>query len=243
MAGPSTPGPGWTLELGALFLDFGGTLAYREPEVWDILLDVCSLHGVSLHPADIDRGRAMADRTHRSEQFQTRERMESFWREWFRLILVNLGVRGASGLAEEIYRRVVDESKILLYSEVKGCLPEMADHDMVLGVVSNYNCMLEQSCSELGIADCFDFILASDLVRSHKPDRVIFDVAVKEAGVQRERCLHVGDSLGADYMGARNAGLSAILLDRLGKEKVDCAVARDLSGILDVVRGAGQASP
>jgi len=227
------------LAVEAVFLDFGGTLAYREPEVWDIFLDVCSLHGVSLTHTDIDRGRAMADRTHRSEQFQTRERMELFWQEWLRLILSNLGVRHASDLSREIYLRAVDESKILLYGDVKECLPEIADLDVVLGVVSNYNCMLEQSCMELGIADCFHFILASDLVRSHKPDRVIFDLAVEEAGVERERCLHVGDSLGADYAGARNAGLSAVLLDRLGQEKTDCPVVRDLYGILDMVRRDG----
>lgn len=226
----------------AVFLDFGGTLAYREPEVWDIFSDVCSLNGVNLSRADIDKGRAMADRSHRSEQFQTRELMEYFWQEWFRLILVNLGVAAASDLSREIYLRVMDESNVLLYGEVKECLPEIADLGVVLGVVSNYNCMLEQSCIELGIADSFQFILASDLVRSHKPDRVIFDLAVKEAGVERDRCLHIGDSFGADYAGAKNAGVSAVLLDRLGQEKADCPVVRDLWGILDLVRGGRRAS-
>ncbi len=225
------------MELAAVFLDFGGTLAYREPEVWDIFLDVCSAHGLSVSRADVDRARAMADRTHRSEQFQTRELMDYFWREYFRLILVNLGVRDATDLSEEIHTRVVNESKIRLYAEVKECLPEIAGFGVTLGVVSNYNCMLEQSCAELGIADWFQFILASDLVRSHKPDRVIFDLAVEEAGVPRERCLHVGDSLGADYLGAKNAGLCAVLLDRLGQGEFDCPVVTDLWGIVKILRG------
>ncbi len=217
----------------AVFLDFGGTLADRSPDVWTILLEVCAENGVSLTRKDVDVGRALADRSHRSVQFQTAELMEGFWVGWFRLILESLGVEDGLRIAQDAHRRIKDETKIRLYSEVSEVLPCLRELAPCMGIVSNYNCMLEPNCMGLGIASYFDFILASDLIRSGKPQRLIFDLAVRESGAHKEACLHVGDSLGADYNGAEAAGLQALLLDRFGSGVRVSPIAEDLWGVVD----------
>jgi len=208
------------LPVKAVFLDFGGTLVYRDPEVWEIFIQVCRRRGYELTLEQISRGRAMGDRSHRSEIFPTRELMEQFWIGWFRLILENLGVPDAAGLAGEIYREVREKSRLHVYPDVFGALEDLSSDVRALGIVSNYNCMLESYCIDLGIARFFDFILASDLVRSHKPDAAIFRLAASEAKCRPSECLHVGDSPTADLEGARGAGLKGLLIDRSGSTRI-----------------------
>ncbi|HEU5248802.1 MAG TPA: HAD-IA family hydrolase, partial [Thermoanaerobaculia bacterium] len=45
----------------------------------------------------------------------------------------------------------------------------------------------------------------------------IFHRACRRIGVEPAEALHVGDSVAEDFQGARRAGLSALLLDRLDR--------------------------
>lgn len=221
------------MAISAVFLDYGNTLAYGEPDVWLVFQDVCSRNGVDLTRQDIDRGRAMADQTHRSVMFQTEESMEFFWIEWLRLILHHLGVENGLPMATETRSIIKRDQKIYLYEEVREVLDELTSRELCTGVVSNFNCLLEPILKELRVTDYFEFILASDLIHSGKPNRLIFDLAVEYSGVPREECVHIGDSYGADYLGARGAGIQAILLDRDGRDPNRCPKIRDLRGIFD----------
>jgi putative hydrolase of the HAD superfamily len=221
------------LTIRAVFLDYGNTLAYGEPDVWKVFQEVCSRHGVDLTRQDIDRGRAMADQTHLSVMFQTEESMEFFWVEWLRLILHHLEVENGLEMARETRSIIRRDQRTYLYDEVREVLDELTSRELCLGVVSNFNCLLEPILIELRVTDYFEFILASDLIRSGKPNRLIFDLAVEFAGVPRKECVHVGDSYGADYQGARGAGLQAILLDRSGRDPNRCPKIRDLREIYD----------
>ena len=217
----------------AVFLDYGGTLAYGEPDVWRVFEDVCREHGVELTRQDIDRGRAMADQTHRSVMFQTAETMEDFWVGWLRLILQHLGIEDGLPMARETRSIMRREEKTYLYEEVPEVLEGLRSEELVLGVVSNFSCLLEPILKRLRVSDYFEFILASDLIRSGKPRPLIFQLAVRYSGVPGDQCVHIGDSYGADYQGAIGAGLQAILLDRFGSDVHDCPKMPDLRGIFD----------
>jgi len=68
----------------------------------------------------------------------------------------------------------------------------------------------------LGIEDHFDAIIVSGEHGVAKPDPAIFQIALDNLGVGPERAWHVGDSLEADIAGARDAGLTAVWLNRNG---------------------------
>jgi len=227
------------LKIGAVFLDYGGTLAYGEPDIWKVFQEVSRNHGVEITRADIDRGRAMADQTHRSVMFQTEEEMENFWIGWLSLILEKLDFENAGAIARETRSKIKREHRVYLYEEVRGVLERLGSEGYFLGVVSNYNCLLEPTLRELRVTDYFEFILASDLIRSGKPEPLIFELAVEYSGRRAGECVHVGDSYGADYMGAIGAGLNAILLDRDGSDPHDCPKVADLSGIFNYIEPAG----
>lgn len=65
-----------------------------------------------------------------------------------------------------------------------------------------------------GIAHLFDAFIVSDEVGHWKPDRQIFEIALRELGVDRSEALFVGDSLQYDYEGARAAGIDFCFYNR-----------------------------
>ena len=76
-------------------------------------------------------------------------------------------------------------------------------------------------------------IISADDVKSYKPHPEIFLYALRRAGLSSEEVMHVGDSYYSDVLGAKNAGISAILVDRDGKDAhEDCQKASSLSDIL-----------
>ena len=57
-------------------------------------------------------------------------------------------------------------------------------------------------------------------VKSAKPDPHIFNYTLAAVGVSAEEVVHVGDTYEADVIGARNAGIRPILIDRDGTQKL-----------------------
>jgi FMN phosphatase YigB (HAD superfamily) len=71
----------------------------------------------------------------------------------------------------------------------------------------------------VSIPNCFEAIIASGDVGYEKPSPEIFRKASKLLNIPASYILHVGDKYGEDYVGAYNAGLKALLLDRKGLYK------------------------
>jgi putative hydrolase of the HAD superfamily len=83
-------------------------------------------------------------------------------------------------------------------------------------VISNSDGGIERILSRCGIADCFQNITDSGIVGVEKPRREIFDAALSAMNARADESLYVGDMYSVDYVGARNAGMQAVLLDVAG---------------------------
>lgn len=107
---------------------------------------------------------------------------------------------------------------------VPVCIVSNADHEDVVAVVRKY---------ELGVEE----VVSSEEARSYKPDRHIFDHALRKTGWRRDRVVHCGDSLHSDIGGALAAGLRNVWLNRahrihdIGTHEPD-AEAADLHAFL-----------
>ena len=60
----------------------------------------------------------------------------------------------------------------------------------------------------------FEVVIISAEVGVRKPAARIFELALKQMGIQPHQAVMVGDTLGADILGAHNAGLSSIWITR-----------------------------
>ena len=96
-------------------------------------------------------------------------------------------------------------------------------------VISNSNGSVRRILESLGLAPDLDFVLDSFEVGFEKPDARIFRLALERAGVAPADAVYVGDLYSIDVLGARGAGLSAVLIDPGGCwGERDCPLARDV---------------
>ena len=107
-----------------------------------------------------------------------------------------------------------------LYDDAIPTLQHFRDEGFKLAIVSNWDTPLDPLTERLGIADYFDTIVASHdaRVKSEKPDPHIFNYALEAVGVSAAEAVHVGDTYGADIVGAQGVGIRPILLDRDGTQ-------------------------
>jgi putative hydrolase of the HAD superfamily len=84
-----------------------------------------------------------------------------------------------------------------------------------LGVVSNSDGRVEQALEAAGLRPYFDVVIDSTLLGVEKPDPRIFHAALQALGVAPEEALYVGDLYEVDVVGARSAGIEAVLLGQL----------------------------
>ena len=85
-----------------------------------------------------------------------------------------------------------------------------------IAVISNADGKINAVLTRCGIYDCFASITDSGNVGHEKPDRAIFDAALRQMKADPSESLYVGDVYSVDYVGARNAGMQAVLFDVAG---------------------------
>jgi putative hydrolase of the HAD superfamily len=106
---------------------------------------------------------------------------------------------------------------------------------LATGVISNSNGTIASLLESLGLLPYLDFVLDSAVVGVEKPDPRIFGMALERAGIGPSEAVFVGDLYSIDVLGARAAGLSAILLDPgscWGDR--DCPTAPDVAAAVDL---------
>jgi putative hydrolase of the HAD superfamily len=213
-------------EVGAVFLDAGDTLLAADPPIDHVYRDAFAAHGVEagvedVHGAvhatwrEVDVARARGE-----DRWRGPDGEAGFWRRFVAAVFARVG---GGEMPESLLAHLVahfrQELHWALYPEVPEVLAALRARGVKLVVVSNWDSSLPSLLERLGIRDAFDDVVVSALVGVSKPERGIFDEAVRRAGVAPGEVLHVGDSLVDDYHGARAAGLAALLLDRHGRAR------------------------
>ena len=88
-----------------------------------------------------------------------------------------------------------------------------------LAVISNADGRVESALIASGIREHFEFVMDSELEGVAKPDPEIFLRACTRLGLDPSECLYIGDLYPVDVLGARGAGLHAVLLDPLDRHE------------------------
>jgi FMN phosphatase YigB (HAD superfamily) len=85
-----------------------------------------------------------------------------------------------------------------------------------VGVISNSDGKVCDTLRTCGIAECFLGIVDSGNVGYEKPHPAIFEAAMRELKARADESLYVGDFYSVDYLGAKRAGMDAVLFDVAG---------------------------
>jgi len=161
---------------------------------------------------------------------------------YLRYVLEHLGIADEAEIAAIAAWRRDYNAPVGLWDrpdpEAAAALARVKRAGLVAGVISNSNGSVRSILEATGLAGHLDFVIDSSLVGVEKPDRRIFDLALGEAGVRADEAVYVGDLYSVDVLGARAAGLAAVLLDPRGFwGPRDCLVARGLAEAVSLVLG------
>ena len=176
--------------IGAVFLDAGDTLLAADPPVDHVYRDAFARHGVEATADDV-HGAVHA--TWR-EVDAARERGEARWKGpggeagfWRRFVGAVFARLGGGEMPEPLLAHLIahfrEELHWTLYPEVPEVLAALRAKGVKLVVVSNWDSSLPSLLERLGIRDSFDEVIVSAVVGVSKPDRGIFDEALRRAGV------------------------------------------------------------
>jgi HAD superfamily hydrolase (TIGR01509 family) len=239
-------------DIDTIFLDVGNTLISID---FDRVAEELRARQLLCEPEAIRRGEAAARPGYSEKVFVTGCRPD---RSLFHSYLVAILESARSStrslasqspteldeLATEIGPILRPEGRAsVLWRMVMPGVPEALDRlkrlGLTLAVISNSDGTCAKSLEEAGLLRYLNFVIDSEVVGVEKPDPRIFEIARARAGANPRRTLYVGDLYHADVLGARGAGLHALLLDPYGDwPELDCERAADLSAVADRVVAA-----
>jgi putative hydrolase of the HAD superfamily len=143
--------------------------------------------------------------------------------------------RLAAPMLEDWEGRIIAATR--LFNDVIPTIERLRSVGLRLGIVTNgYTAMQSRKIDHHGLAALMDFVLISEEVGVHKPEKAIFDQALGKAETTAEQSLFVGDTPSVDIDGARKAGLHAVLMDPRDKWS-------ELEGGVPRIRRLGELPP
>jgi putative hydrolase of the HAD superfamily len=217
----------------AVLFDAAETLFTTRGSVGEIYGSIARLYGSK---ASIDAIQAAFARQFRGAGPLSQEDQKRWWKDVVHRVFSEVGmVDNFEQFFEQVYDRFRDSQGWILFPETIEVLTEVKKLSLKLGVISNFDDRAYSVMRSLNILQFFDSVTLSSETGYCKPDREIFDAAVRSLGVPASEVLLVGDSLHDDVEAAMNAGLPAVLVDRRGRHASAEHVARisSLKEVLD----------
>lgn len=228
------------MALKGVFIDAGNTLLDEMPSRAALYAEAAGRAGLRVAPQEMAR---LMDAAH-EELPREIGRAFRYSDEWFeaymrRIFQHELGLSEARlrPLQDELFARFSDPASFRLYPGAHELLEGLSELGLRVGVLSNWGPRLPLLLEGLGVAERIDFVLVSCLERCEKPEREIFERALRRAELAPGEALHAGDHLERDVAGARRAGIEGVLVDHAGKHAQSAVPAvRSLTELLELVR-------
>lgn len=204
------------MQYNTIFFDIGNTLCFFNYEFLRDLLK--QKYDVSVTTEELEEKHVAMKRSLFEDKCFSMSHNELWveaYRRWFTSV----------GMMEEIIKPAIEcvgdhPFKHLFWARTeegtKSMLDWFREHGYKLGVISNAEGQILKLLDHIGITDRFDVVIDSGLVGFAKPDKRIFEKAMMEIGSSPENCIHVGDLLDIDVVGARSVGITPILVDKNG---------------------------
>jgi len=224
--------------LKAVLFDAGNTLLFLDHD--RMAAAVGAVLGVPIDPARL--AGAAGDAARAVERVRGGDRDRA--RVYLEALFTGAGVPAARmeevrGCLERLHRE--NHLWCRLAGGTREALDRLRAGGLRLGVVSNSDGRVEEALAAAGLRDCFDVVLDSALVGVEKPNPAIFRAALAALGVAPAEALYIGDLYDVDVLGARAAGMEAVLLvpDAAGPGP-DCRRFSSLAALADDLLKGGR---
>lgn len=130
------------------------------------------------------------------------------------------------------------------FPEVRGAVDRWRAAGLAVGILTNSSGAYTMAKLEAaGLADLVDVVCSRDTTGVGKPDAGAFHEACRRLGTDPAATLYVGDDLGADALGAADAGLPAVWLVRRDEDAPAARLAEVAARGIPVVSSLAELDP
>jgi len=200
------------MTIEVIFFDVGNTLVFPNHEK-----TLAPLRERSVHPTPAQL--LAAERTARQEMdllvSLSRKVDQQYWETYYLRLLQELLIDDAS-LQQQLVNLARTSSNWRRVRPGTGEVLAKLQAEYRLAVISNSDGGMANLLAELGLGQYFEQVIDSGTIGYEKPDPEIFQAALEAMQVAPEHAVYVGDIYAIDFLGARNVGMNAVLMDLAG---------------------------
>lgn len=227
--------------LRAVLFDAVGTLIELREPVGETYARLAAEYGARLPAARLEEAFARCLAASRPLVFpgEPLARAAELEREGWRR-LVDDTFRSADGTAlprpfdaffARLFEHYAGRAAWRLRPAAEETLIALRSRGLATGIVSNFDQRLRRVLADLGVHHLFHVVVLPADVGAAKPDRAIFDAALKRLGLGGEQVAYVGDRAALDVEASRTAGLRPV-------DVASLATLAELPRVLGVTSGA-----
>ena len=196
--------------------------------------------GVGVSPEAIRRALIIADEFIYQEfarqplSKRTAEEKTAVYLQYQRVLLKEAGVVASERLIGETLNKMRQlKLNHVLFDDVVPALTLLKERGLILGLISNVDHDITPLCDKLGLSALLGIVVTSQDTGFSKPHPEIFREALRRARIDASEAVYIGDQYQIDVIGARDAGMKGILLDRGDdfRQVTDCPRIRGLADI------------
>ena len=206
-----------------IFFDIYGTLAGFYPEREKIQQKILSKNQIYLTEEQISMGYKFADefmafqkKTNPLRNLSSIDK-KNFFSKYEQKILEANGIFVKDEKSWKIWEQISKEPYDLkIFDDVSENLKWLASKGINSAGITNMDITGEKLLNNLSLGGLLKFIVTSLDTHSEKPDSKIFLFSMEKAKVKADESIFIGDQIESDIMGAKNAGMFPILIDRYG---------------------------
>jgi len=230
----------------AIFFDWFNTLARYEPPREQLHSQVLREFNIEITPLKLLPGILAGDKYFFSEvatlsiSKRSPEEQGKLYFRYAQIMLEKVGIKLDPATIQQLIKKwpqIFRKTEFVLFEDVLDTLKKLKERQLVLGLITNATKDAVSRQREMGLEQYLDFTVTSEEAKADKPAPEIFELALKRAGVEASRAIHVGDQYEIDIVGARGLGITPVLIDRydLYPEIKDCPRIRTLPELLEQI--------
>lgn len=215
----------------AAVFDCAGTLLRLDPASEQIFQDAAAELGLDIDLAEISRTYEIVTFALpiKSSELTTQAKKDAFYAEFNRSLCVVLGIdRSYDRLHPLLLSRFATRRHWVAFDDAAPALSAVGQR-VAVHALANWDQHLDKVLVRAGLRHLIGDAASSEQLGAEKPARACFDAFLKRNALEPAEVVYVGNEYVADVVGAREAGLTPILVDRTNRlPYADCLRVKSL---------------
>ncbi len=216
----------------AVIFDCADTLLRLDPPREVIFRDAAAEKGFDLRLSDIAHAYELVDFAFKVKSSELRSLTDKskFYRTYNAGLCAALGIHQSSErLTAVLIERFSQRRRWVAFEDAADTLRVIGER-VPVHVLANWDKGLDDVIRRAGLRDLLHDVAASEVLGAEKPNRACFDAFLSRNMLNPNWVVYVGNEYIADVMGAREAGMTPVLVDRDDRlAAADCLRIRALS--------------